>query len=496
MAHFQSRITDLVQPLSTFDADLKAKTAFPHLARLRQLPFSYTTAVVEVVRRNEFATYLVEWTNRLQENLSRLTNAEIARRQSLADEFSNIPFPIPQLDVSKTVAVEISVASGEVTLPLDRSDIDNLSAWVKSLDNSGLSAHLESLAIITPNLDSVVPSTPLAQLKAQLEESSQAMTAHLETNEQQQAQIHDQNDLIRSLQAELAQEKDRATDLGTRLQGALLDVDGLRNAEQNLVNQVQTLQDERSRSHQALSEAQLSSQNLESQLAGLRAELDATSSQLTEARSERDAALKNQSAEAEKMMRDHIAETDGDRAVLEHQNLTLTKQLETIRGEMDDKLSAARNSAIRQADGLKAELSFTKAQLRDTQRRETFLADGLAMAKDAAALQPESHDAVALVQKYQECCSRLLHSINSSSTITGSLVKPPLPQDEPFDLATFSEAVQKTINLVRKWSKSCKQYRDLARNRISFTTFSKGDLVSFTLDCADYRLSFYPLGMP
>ena len=327
-------------------------------------------------------------------------------------------------------------------------------------------------------------------------------------------------DVIGGLQADVAQDKSRINDLGVRLQEALLDVDGLRNAEQALYAQIQELQEERTRHLTALSEAQSSFTSAQSELAGLRAELAATAAQLGETRLERDNALKDQSAEAERLMRDRIAEADGDRAVLEHQTMTLTKQLEDAKVESEQKLSAARNAATRTADGLKAELSFTKAQLRDVQRRESVLADELALAKDkqAAASVKDAYstdvakDAVALAGKYHEACARLLSAIMASSTIASSgagstllaqskvLVSPEkhtttedngngnvrdsillrsLATAQSFDLDHFSASVTHTISLVRKLGKTCRHYRDQMRSKISFTSFAKGDLALF-----------------
>lgn len=361
----------------------------------------------------------------------------------------------------------------------------------------------------------------LVRLRTDLGEemmARQALSAELDERSREQddkqREQEDQADLITALQAEIAQEKDRATDLGVRLQEALLDVDGLKNSEHTLIGQLQGLQDERTRHSAELSEAAAEKRGLESTIAGMSAELQAVNQQLIEARQERDAALKNQSAEAERVMRDHIAEADGDRAVLEHQNLTLTKQLEDLRVETDEQLKAAKNTAVRQADGLKAELSFTKAQLRDAQRREAVLADELAMARDNATsvTQASSHqsdvarDAVAMSSKYHETCQRLFALINASSTISGPAARsssPPPPvgtststsvlsRDElresvmirslataqEFDLVGFADAVTRTIGLVKKWSKTCKQYRESARNKITFANFTKGDLVS------------------
>ncbi|WWD00241.1 hypothetical protein V866_007150 [Kwoniella sp. B9012] len=637
VAQFQSRITQIIGPLAALDADLRDKVAFPHLHRLRQLPFAYATVVAEVVRRKEYSRLLLEWTLRLSEALSRFTSTEKTRREQVQVEMiSQLPFGVVGLDESGP-RVDISVITGAEGLSgvkFGQEEIEKLVLWVDSLktDEEVLSALEEGdenyLATLQSSIESLIGkvdftsdeldrmiersvlssrdkprsasnsrmtlnlSTQLRtvnQEKAEqekrlheMEEAHQARLRELEDQYQQrlavsqtrQAELQDelvrlrtdlsdemlarqalsaeleersreqeekyreqedQSDFIKGLQAELTQEKDRATDLGVRLQEALLDVDGLKSAEQTLIAQLQELQEERTRSLQTLGDAQLTAQNLESQLAGIRAELEATSQQLVQAQADRDLALKNQSAEAERMMRDHIAEADGDRAVLEHQNLTLTKQLEDKKVELEEKVNAIKNSAIRQVDGLKAELSFTKAQLREVQRKETVLIDELAMAKDSAmAISQEktyqsdvSKDSIALVSKYHETCSRLLNAINNSTTISGSnggmqsqivggnsilrthhstanlplsnsitsnsnsnnhsnkdelresvLIRS-LETAQNFDLVTFSEAVTKTIGLVKKWSKSCRQFRDLAKNKISFTNFAKGDLALF-----------------
>ena len=337
-------------------------------------------------------------------------------------------------------------------------------------------------------------------------------------------------DVISGLQADVEQDKSRINDLGVRLQEALLDVDGLKNAEQALVGQIQDLQEERTKHLAALSEAQSSTLTAQSEMAGLRAELEATAAQLVEIRNERDHALKSQSAEAERLMRDRIAEADGDRAVLEHQNLTLTKELEDAKAALEQKLSTERNTAARTENGLKAELSFTKAQLREAQRKGSVLADELAMAKDKQATaslkdaysSDVAKDAVALAGVYHEACARLLTAIMASSTIASSsagstllaqsklltsadakkadkgittvvdnadgasttnlresILLRSLAAAQSFDLDHFSASVTHTISLVRKLGKTCRHYRDQMRSKISFTSFAKGDLALF-----------------
>lgn len=366
----------------------------------------------------------------------------------------------------------------------------------------------------------------VTRLRAELDDEAlarQALSAEIEVrnkaSEDRQRDQEDQTELITALHAEVAQEKDRATDLGVRLQEALLDVDGMKNAEQTLIAQIQDMKDERSKRNQEMSDAQIKLADLRLTVTGLQAQLSSATSQLTEAREERDATLRNLSTEAERVMRDRIAEADGDRAVLEHQNLTLNQQVERLKAEMDEKVNSTRNAAVRQVDGYKAELSLSKAQLRDAQRREAVLSDELAMLKDNAnALSSDrSHqsemakDAVALVTKFYETCRPLLRLVNSvaSSKRTGSdeadkdnepgkygigspssaapssvtdlresvLVRS-LASAQSFDLDGFSEGINRVVVRLKRYTKGYKHMRDVARNKISFTDFQKGDVVS------------------
>jgi autophagy-related protein 11 len=358
------------------------------------------------------------------------------------------------------------------------------------------------------------------RLRAQLGEevlARQALSAELdERNRSSDDRIRDQeeqSDLVSALQVEMAQEKDRATDLGVRLQEALLDVDGLKNAEQTLLGQLQQMQDERSGYFQDASDAHADADELRLQVAGLHAELDAIANQLALVQQERDTALKSQSAESERLMRDRIAEADGDRAVLEHQTVTLNKQVEDLKRELDEKLSAVRNTAARQADGLKAELSLSKAQLREAQRREAVLSEEMAMLKDNSnALTSDrghqaevARDAVALVTKYYETCRPLLRILNaaaaskrtgsdeaekdkqqeaspasiahSTSSLRESGLVRSLASAQSFDLDGLTDAVNKVIIRSKRYQKGYKHMRDVSRSKITFTDFQRGDLV-------------------
>jgi autophagy-related protein 11 len=384
------------------------------------------------------------------------------------------------------------------------------------------------------------------RLRANLGEevlARQTLSAELEErnrlSEERNRDQEEQSDLITALQVDMAQEKDRATDLGIRLQEALLDVDGLRNTEQNLLAQLSDMRDERTKHFQATSDAHAAADELRSQVAGLQAELQASAKQLALAQQERDVALKSQSAEAERLMRDRIAEADGDRAVLEHQNLNLAKEVEDMKIELAEKLTAVRNNATRQADGFKAELAMSKAQLREAQRREAVLSDEMATTKDTAtavaaekAHQAEvARDAVALATKYYDTCRPLLRILNaaatskrngsdeaekekediekvkarpaspisatqSTSSMRDSVLIRSLASAQQFDLEAFTEVVNKVVVRIKRYQKAYKHSQSICKNRITFTDFQKGDLVSWhrlVYTTADIRLSSYRL---
>lgn len=129
VATFQTRITELIQPLRTLDTELRSKAAFPHLARLHQLPFAYAATVVEVVRRKEFASFVVDWTTRLADTLAKFTSVEKARRLAIRnDTLSQLPWTVAAIEDTMNPSVEVVVNVGVEALAkvnLGRSDIDS-----------------------------------------------------------------------------------------------------------------------------------------------------------------------------------------------------------------------------------------------------------------------------------------------------------------------------------------------------------------------------------
>lgn len=292
------------------------------------------------------------------------------------------------------------------------------------------------------------------------------------------------------------------------------------------VAQIQQLEDERSQILNGLGDARTAEDQLAAQLEGVQTELASTIAALEEARADREQTLRNQSAEAERMLRDRLTEADGDRAVLEHQSVTLAKDLENLKMQSDADLAAAKSAGKREAQGLKAELKMAHAQLRDAQTQRVKLLDELSQEKESVILAKKEEDkqamlgrdAIRVASSYHDCISRLHSAIQSSATISGSSLLITKPTAKPgsstppnaeqqkdtdkvsdleltgdegqdallhelaalktYDLNAFSEAVTRTMSLVKKWQKSCKQYRDKAKDKLAFGNFTKGDLVS------------------
>lgn len=132
IAHFQSQVVSLAPQVSQLENDLastsSSKAAFPHLYRLRNLPFAYSASVVEIVRRKEYGQFLSEWTSKLKEVLTRFTSTENTRRLKIREDvISHLPFTLPALDDSMRVGVELSVSNGLEVLKgvvLERKDVD------------------------------------------------------------------------------------------------------------------------------------------------------------------------------------------------------------------------------------------------------------------------------------------------------------------------------------------------------------------------------------
>ncbi|KIY47494.1 hypothetical protein FISHEDRAFT_45285 [Fistulina hepatica ATCC 64428] len=275
----------------------------------------------------------------------------------------------------------------------------------------------------------------------------------------------------------------------------------------------------------SLNEARTRSRELEEQLATLQSTHDETVRALEASRREMDSHLRAQASEHDRIIRDHIAEADGDRAVLERQFAEIqTNQQETAKQLQDVKLEL--EIANSDAAGLRAELQRVEHELRDARHNERILRDDLRAGRASqSAFEQRLEDSGRLVAQlldvalaFRAAHLKALHTAQvmtahphtrlsngapePSASPTFPLSSPGLrqsvilhPEDPPpidpsdpvvalealraFDHDHFLEAIAKTGSTIRKWQKQCKEYRERAKGKISFRDFAKGDLALF-----------------
>jgi hypothetical protein len=136
IAHLQIQVVNLAPTVHQLENDLNnataSKAAFPHLYRLRNLPFAYAATIVEVVRRREFGQYLTDWTDRLRTVMGQYISTESVRRTKVMEEvISHMPFSVPALEEKSKFGVEIEVSAGLDALrsvALDRSNVQGILA--------------------------------------------------------------------------------------------------------------------------------------------------------------------------------------------------------------------------------------------------------------------------------------------------------------------------------------------------------------------------------
>lgn len=281
------------------------------------------------------------------------------------------------------------------------------------------------------------------------------------------------------------------------------------NAHEQDVGRMDQLEADRSQLLRGLSDARNDEATLEMKLHGLEAEKDAALAALEDVTAERDQLARGNTDRIEQMVEKRLEELRGDGDEVRLHNAALIDEMEKLRQEHQAKMDSLQNRQAREVDGLRAELGMAKAQLKESQKTKAELLQDLANVKsDLAAAREETASAskfslssIKLASKYHDCVARLHTAIQSSATISGStsaLLKPQettedtlketddqsvLQQElaslDEYDLEAFTDAVNRTMSLVKKWQKSCRSYRDRAKDKIAFSNFGKGDLALF-----------------
>ena len=270
-----------------------------------------------------------------------------------------------------------------------------------------------------------------------------------------------------------------------------------------------------------LEDARSKGEDLKSQIESAYSESEGMRRALDEAKKEKDRLLRAQASEHDRIIRDHIAEADGDRAVLEHQ----FSEFKVAVQSSEKKLKEARGQAevaLVDAKALRVELQRAERELRETKHAEAALRadlrDGRASQSGyehrieesdrliaqlldvaiqfhnshvkaaATALALSSHPTSGKPQSAGNAADSIIvpHSRHAALDVQDE-PSPIDPSDPQAALETLRAVdhdhligvVDKTGSTIRKWQKQCKEYRDRAKGKISFRNFTKGDLALF-----------------
>ncbi|GAB1519119.1 oligomeric, coiled-coil, peripheral membrane protein [Rhizoctonia solani] len=293
-----------------------------------------------------------------------------------------------------------------------------------------------------------------------------------------------------------------ASELAARqgLEQRLKDSERVRNALQQEVDQLRAgahasnivkqdatklsaLEEQKTELEASLERLQTQNRRLEEDLELMHQEKD----DLNQIIRDKDAILKEQVSAAERSLRDHIAETDGDRAVLE-------QQVAELRNALDN-----HNSSEIQ----KLQLQVSRLEEDKQQIEAKFGTSSDTMSKLAAAvhnLYASQTQALSVAQSLLKASRANSNGIdgNPNQSVETPLAPPlaielpaPLPDFDPahpqamidalaaFDSKLLEDAVAKVGTNARKYLKLSKEYRERSKSKITFRNFARGDLALF-----------------
>lgn len=358
----------------------------------------------------------------------------------------------------------------------------------------------------------------LQQVRAQMESESVARRILEDRNGELTADIALQRKEIAKALSDATEQAKESEMLKQELARVRAEFEEVKQLEQRNADKVAHLLEEQANTLRNLEEARARGEDLQLQIKTARKESNEVHQALKEARSEKDKLLKVQASEHDKIIRDHIAEADGDRAILDRQ----FSELQAVLGHKDRELKEVRSDlevVNADAGGLREELRRVERELVEARHVERLLRD------DLKAGRVSQHDFEQRIENNNRLIAQILdvainfrnshakalhaaqtlgshpgsgrHNANnvteSAFTSTGlrhsiisQMEEPsPIDTDDPssaleilreFDHDNFLETVSKTI---RKWQKQCKEYRERSKGKISFRNFTKGDLALF-----------------
>ncbi|KAH7344781.1 hypothetical protein B0J17DRAFT_624081 [Rhizoctonia solani] len=249
------------------------------------------------------------------------------------------------------------------------------------------------------------------------------------------------------------------------------------------VAKLNILEEQKAELEASLCRMQIQNRRLEEDLELMRQEKD----DLNQIIRDKDAILKEQVSTAERSLRDHIAETDGDRAVLE-------QQVAELRHALDNRNSTEIQKLQLQVSRLEEDKQQLEATLSSSKENMTKLAT---VAQDLYTGQTQALSVAQNLLKASRANSNGL-DVNPNQSLETPLppttaieLPPPLPD---FDLAhpqatinaltlldpkMLEDIVAKIGTNARKYLKLSKEYRERSKSKITFRNFARGDLALF-----------------
>lgn len=366
----------------------------------------------------------------------------------------------------------------------------------------------------------------LHQVRAQLEGDATARRVVEYHNADLVADIENQRLALGRALADATEQSREVEHLRQELAQVKVEFEEVKTLETKNAAKVVALLEEQANNLRKLEDARSRGEDLQVQIEAARAESHDVHQALKEASLEKDRLLRVQASEHDRIIRDHRAEADGDRAVLERQFFELKVVLETKERTEKD-LRTEVEVANADAVGLREELQRVEHELRGARHTERILREDLrtgqvsrsdfeqrledggrllAQILDVAITFRDSH--VKAMTSAQAMTSHVSSARHTAATNTLSMADSafssglrhsiigheynaeaePIDPSDPaaaleilrgFDHDHFLEVISKTGSTIRKWQKQCKEYRERAKGKISFRNFAKGDLALF-----------------
>ena len=295
----------------------------------------------------------------------------------------------------------------------------------------------------------------LHQARSQVESELTARrileTRHSELSADLESQ---RQELARAL-ADTTNQSQAADALWQELAQVRAEFDEVKALEARNAAKVSSLLEDQANNLHSLESARARGEDLEAQIQAVRAESEEVNRALKDASREKDLLLRAQASEHDRIIRDHIAEANDNRAVLEHQLFELKAAHEHTERQLKD---ACAENEVANADavGLREELQRVEHELREAWHVERLLCDDL---KAGRTSQPDFE------QRFENDGSLLAQILDVIGQPDESFPVDPSDPDSAlqslraFGHDHFLEALAKTGSAIRKWKKQCNQYQ-------------------------------------